>query len=370
MLPDSVQKAFYHLHFRAEFAEKKATAFQEFFVKIAGHAYGADFEEVRPYGKLGDLKCDGYRASSKTVFQCYAPLEMKDPELLKKIKADFSGAEAHWQSNMAEWRLVHNSAEGLSATATMLLIKIRTDHPTLSVEPWSKTELETMVLGLSLNSLIAIFGLAPSSVEISTLTLHDLKPVVDRLARQQPPAVTDMTPPSPDKVEQNGLSDDVVSLLIAGRRKEALLHSYLAKGPNVTKGEQIAQQFRMHYKELKEIGYSGDEIFSKLQAYAGGMKGHASGSMTKAVVFSDSRQDAANAALTIERAHYQDLRRQLIIEIARKTSSAPDNALQKVKLQEEFESAHKRADWNAVAILAGKMQLLERLPATGECRSR
>jgi hypothetical protein len=121
---------------------------------------------------------------------------------------------------------------------------------------------------------------------------------------------------------------------------------------------------------LKEIGYSGDEIFSKLQAYAGGMKGHASGSMTKAVVFSDSRQDAANAALTIERAHYQDLRRQLIIEIARKTSSAPDNALQKVKLQEEFESAHKRADWNAVAILAGKMQLLERLPATGECRSR
>ena len=63
---------------------------------------------------------------------------------------------------------------------------------------------------------------------------------------------------------------------------------------------------------------------------------HASGSMTKAVVFSDSRQDAANAALTIERSHYQDLRRQLIIEIAKKTSSAPDNALQKAKLKEQY----------------------------------
>jgi predicted RNA binding protein with dsRBD fold (UPF0201 family) len=38
----------------------------------------------------------------------------------------------------------------------------------------------------------------------------------------------------------------------------------------------------------------------------------------KAIVFSDSRQDAANSALNIERRHHQDLRRQTIIETARR----------------------------------------------------
>jgi hypothetical protein len=273
MWPDSIQKSIYHLHFRAVFAESKGAAFQDFFVKIAGHTYGADFEEVRPYGNLGDLKCDGYRRSTKSVFQCYAPLEMKDGPLLKKIDVDFNGAVGHWQANMVEWRLVHNSVDGLSGDATKLLITLRAQNPNLSIEPWSKAELEEMVLGLKLNSLIAIFGLAPSTTEMNSLTLHDLKPVIDRLARQQPPPVADMTPPSPDKVKGNDLSDDVVSLLIAGRRKMPLLRTYLTNGPNVVKGEQIAQQFRTHYKELKETGYRGDDIYRKLQDYAGGMKG-------------------------------------------------------------------------------------------------
>lgn len=43
----------------------------------------------------------------------------------------------------------------------------------------------------------------------------------------------------------------------------------------------------------------------------------ASGGAAKAVVFSDSRQDAARAALDIEGRHHQDLRRQLLTEIVR-----------------------------------------------------
>ena len=44
---------------------------------------------------------------------------------------------------------------------------------------------------------------------------------------------------------------------------------------------------------------------------------HLSGAVPKAVVFSDSRQDAANAALDIERRHHQDMRRQVLVEVAR-----------------------------------------------------
>ncbi|MDB5963477.1 MAG: Helicase [Massilia sp.] len=57
---------------------------------------------------------------------------------------------------------------------------------------------------------------------------------------------------------------------------------------------------------------------------------HSSGAAAKAVVFSDSRQDAARAALNIERRHHQDVRRQILVEIVRRrmkeASSRPTSA--------------------------------------------
>jgi hypothetical protein len=66
-----------------------------------GHAFGSDFEEVRAYGPYGDLKCDGRRTSTKSVFQCYAPDAMKEAELIAKVDEDFHGARAHWNAEMA-----------------------------------------------------------------------------------------------------------------------------------------------------------------------------------------------------------------------------------------------------------------------------
>ena len=59
--------AFYQLLCRVAFLEKKEAEFQDWFVKLASHAFGPDFEAVRPYGNQGDLKCDGRRVSTGTI---------------------------------------------------------------------------------------------------------------------------------------------------------------------------------------------------------------------------------------------------------------------------------------------------------------
>ncbi len=51
---DEVQRAFYQVRFREAFLEKKGTEFQDWFVKLASHALGSDFEAVRPYGSKPD----------------------------------------------------------------------------------------------------------------------------------------------------------------------------------------------------------------------------------------------------------------------------------------------------------------------------
>ncbi|WP_145144392.1 DEAD/DEAH box helicase [Roseomonas gilardii] len=59
----------------------------------------------------------------------------------------------------------------------------------------------------------------------------------------------------------------------------------------------------------------------------------ASGGAAKAVVFSDSRQDAARAALDIEGRHHQDLRRQLLSEIVRDGALAAEAGPTREELQ-------------------------------------
>lgn len=55
---DELQRSIYVDRFRLAFHTQQGTAFQDWFVRLAGHAFGSDFEEVRPYGSQGDLKCD------------------------------------------------------------------------------------------------------------------------------------------------------------------------------------------------------------------------------------------------------------------------------------------------------------------------
>ncbi|AJA10834.1 hypothetical protein SKP52_19830 [Sphingopyxis fribergensis] len=75
---DNTQRFGYGLKFENAFL-------RELFARIMAHAHPGDFQPVRPYGPRGDLKCDGYRASDGTVFQCYAPDTMKVDPLLAKI---------------------------------------------------------------------------------------------------------------------------------------------------------------------------------------------------------------------------------------------------------------------------------------------
>ena len=266
---DEVQEAFYRLRFREAFLEKKGTEFQDWFVKLAGYAFGSDFEAVRPYGNQGDRKCDGRRISTGTIFQCYAPYQMNETQLNKKINEDFLGAYENWE-NMVEWVLVHNDTRGLPATSGELIARLRREYPNVKIEVWTEAKLQELTIALSLYAHQALFGYAPSKTGAELLMLADLKPIIDALQRTDPiPGQEPLTPPSVDKLTKNSLSDDAASLLQVGRRKEALVETWFSKSPNADLGESIAEAFRCRYEQLKASGKSADEIFMHLQQYAG-----------------------------------------------------------------------------------------------------
>jgi len=137
-----------------------------------------------------------------------------------------------------------------------------------------------------------------------------------------------------------------------------------------TKGRRSpVRSFRTGFAKSSQL--VATELFELLKA---------SGADAKAVVFSDSRQDAARAALNIEGRHHQDVRRQMLIEIvqqkSREASARPsreqltaearramdsgrtDDA---VALLQQVKDVHHGLDARCVPL----MELIERIPTSG-----
>ncbi|CAK7256001.1 MULTISPECIES: ABC-three component system protein [unclassified Shinella] len=267
---DELQRSIYVERFQLAFHKLKGAAFQDWFVRLAGYAFGPDFEEVRPYGRHGDLKCDGRRITSGSVFQCYAPDAMKEVDLIAKVDADFHGARAHWGGNMQEWVFVHNDGRGLPPNAVQHLDGLRQAHTPVQIATWSEPELLDLTMKLDLTALQALFGPAASIAIVDRLVMSDLVPIIEALQRQEPnPSDPPLTPPSPEKLEKNALSEESGLFLRIGRRKSALVDTFFQKVPRPDLGERIAEAFRLRYAELKALDLPADTIFKHLQDYAG-----------------------------------------------------------------------------------------------------
>jgi Lhr-like helicase len=87
---------------------------------------------------------------------------------------------------------------------------------------------------------------------------------------------------------------------------------------------------------------------------------HASRGEPKSIVFSDSRQDAANQSLEIERLHLRDLRREILVSAAR---DVMDEAVRNFVPQQERDAVTKelvsREAWSELQRLAAEWQAMD-----------
>jgi hypothetical protein len=270
---DDTQRSFYGLKFENIFLREKGKAFENFFSRVMAHGFVGDFRPVRPYGPKGDLKCDGFRASDGTVFQCYAPEAIRLVALLTKIDDDFLGAVGHWGPRMRRWEFVHNDARSLPAAANQRLVDLGAAHPTIEIAVLGEAELRNVVMGLALHQLEDLFGVVPSQRTLEKLNFAALRPVVMAIQRREPDAEPLMGAPSPNKLQKNALSGDAAGLLRQGRRREKLVQDFFDAWPDPSFGEDVAEAFRTRYQALKAVGLGPDQIFGQLQTFAGGMDG-------------------------------------------------------------------------------------------------
>jgi hypothetical protein len=132
--------------------------FQKLFEAVAQQGKGR-FVGVRPYGNMGDLKCDGFDPSDGTVYQVYSPDEMTQAKARKKMREDLAGAVKHWGAVLKRWVFVHNARRGIAPKILLDLVQEHTSlHPDITIELLSSEDLWDEVRGLPLQLRSEILG--------------------------------------------------------------------------------------------------------------------------------------------------------------------------------------------------------------------
>jgi hypothetical protein len=157
-----------YLWFKLRCHECSPTEFQRFFEQIIKKS-SPDFMAIRPYGSIGDRKCDGLFFSNGRIFQVYSPDELTQADLMRKINEDFDGALSHWKRDMKHWTLVYNVRRGLPPDIPRLLIEKRKKHPRVVIDHFSNDDLWEMTRNLSLQKRAEILG-APNGYEFLFLS--------------------------------------------------------------------------------------------------------------------------------------------------------------------------------------------------------
>jgi hypothetical protein len=273
MILDHLEHNFYALLARHALLSKQGTAFQDFFVEVGHHRWGPDFEGRRPQGRIGDKKCDGYRPSDCTVFQCYAPRSMEPAPLCAKINVDYHGAISHAATTpIKKWVLVHNDPEELPTLAHELVIALRSNDAGPLIDILGFVPLLSTIMELPREKLMLLFPNGLTSRDLRQINYRDIDELIDSLGPLETEVITGQPDaPSSRKIAHNKFSGAVEGILKAGFIVQPKFENYFADTSRAVVGNRIAERFKLLYAANSRAGLDSDEIFFALTEAVGGL---------------------------------------------------------------------------------------------------
>jgi hypothetical protein len=105
---DNQEKILARILFENKIFKADGNAFESLFTEIMNYAE-PDFQQIKPWGNIGDKKNDGYIPSKGIYYQVFAPEEIRKsyPEVVEKLKTDLKGLLEQW-SPVKEFHFVVN----------------------------------------------------------------------------------------------------------------------------------------------------------------------------------------------------------------------------------------------------------------------
>jgi len=250
--------------FENKIRKSDGNAFENLFTQIMNYAE-PEFEQIKPWGNIGDRKNDGFIRSKGIYYQVYAPEDINKnyPDVIKKLETDFAGLLSQWNKVNEFYFVVNDKYKGVNADANQAIAKIVTNHSLKKGKIITTKDLEAILFNLSDSQIINVVGFLPNSDHIINLDFSVLTQVIGYIMTLPIIPAFGMIkyPDWNQKITFNNLSESTKNYLDSASFNLGALNDFLSNENFLA--EDLQKKMIGLYDEMKPNFY-GDSLFWKI----------------------------------------------------------------------------------------------------------
>lgn len=205
--------------------------FEDIFSAIMNYAE-ADFQQIKPWGNIGDRKNDGYIKSKGIFYQVYAPEDIRKSYtiVVSKLKEDFHGLKKQWSPVNEFYFVVNDKYKGVNPDYEKIIQEMKKSHNLINAGFLTAKDIENTLFKLDDDQIMSIAGFIPDPASIKHLDFSILNEVIEHIMKLP---LNDgdnskiVLPDWDEKIYLNGLSESVSRLLNNGFFQVHSLDNYL-----------------------------------------------------------------------------------------------------------------------------------------------
>ncbi len=248
------------IQFKNRILSSYGQTFEDFFIRVM-QAFDSEFRPVKPQGREGDKKNDGFNKKKGQYYQVYSPESNLNKEKISLNKLDNTIKELvnYWQeiSPIKEFFWVYNDRySGIYPSVEKELSNIEKKYK-IKAEPFLCKTLEDVFLSLPESEIIDILGgYLPDYNNIEDVPISILGEVIDFLINYKFELTKIIFPDEVNfekKIRFNNLSKTFGRFLINAFHQDYIITKYFTYNSKFSK-EELKIVFSNFYKNaLKEI---------------------------------------------------------------------------------------------------------------------
>jgi hypothetical protein len=259
------EKRLLRLIFQNKIYKADGQKFEDIFTEIIRYTE-PEFQQIKPYGRAGDKKNDGYIKSKGIYFHVYGPENIANSVSYAKgkLRRDFSGLLQEWKPVNEFYFIVNDKFKGIPSDLETEVNRLITENK-LKGGVKGAAYLEHLLFSLADDQIITITGHLPDPARIRCLDYSILNEVIEYIMGMplMKAVSSDILFPDWDKkIKFNKLSQTVAKLLNNGSIQTASLTEYLTN-----QGNFLADDLRNKMNEIYVAGKEhciGDELFWRI----------------------------------------------------------------------------------------------------------
>jgi hypothetical protein len=258
------EKAIARILFQNKLHKANGQKFEDIFTAILNYAE-SDFQQIKPWGCIGDRKCDGYIRSKAIFYQVFAPEEIGKSyvSVVAKIENDFNGLVSQWNPVNEFYFVINDKYLGVNADCEQKLQKIKSDNNLLKTGFLTAKDLENLLFELSDDQIFLVVGFLPDPIHLKTVNYSILNEVIEFVMKSplSNGPVNNITVPDWDeKIKFNQLSSISSNSLNNGYLQIGALENYLKNNGKFLATELQKRLYQIYHDE-KIKNKIGDDLF-------------------------------------------------------------------------------------------------------------